>query len=109
MVLTPDRIDAAGLDGWSGAVVFLLGGHGEGGGTRARILSAMDCARAAPSLAMLVSGEAGWDPDLIGRCCDCAQWPCTGDELAFRLQRLCRGQVAPDAARALCWWRRWRG
>lgn len=99
-VLTPDRMDAGAVDGRGGAVVFLLGAQGEGGGTRARILSAMECTRAAPSLAMLVSGEVGWDPDLIERCCDCAQWPCTGDELAYRIRRLCRGQgSAPDAAR----------
>jgi DNA-binding NtrC family response regulator len=99
-VLSPNRIEGGAMAGWSGAVVFLLGA---GQGPRDRILSAMKCARAVPSLAMLVSGESGWDLDLIEHCCDCAQWPCTGDELAFRVGRLCRSR-APGAGwdDALC-------
>ena len=86
-ILAPDRIQADLMTRWSGPVVFLLGA---GEDQRGRILTAMECARSLPSLVMLVQGASGWDPDLIEQCCDCAQWPCTGDELAFRLGRLRR-------------------
>jgi len=93
-VLSPAQVNDGAMDGWPGAVVFLLGSAGR----RDHVLAAMESARALPSLALLVTGEAVWEPELIERCCDCARWPCAEDELAYRLKRLCRERrPAPES------------
>jgi DNA-binding NtrC family response regulator len=77
----------------SGMLVVLLG---SGSGNRERVLSALAHTPAAPSLALMVEGEGGWDAGVMDRCCDCAQWPCAGEELAYRLGRLCQGWKPRD-------------
>jgi DNA-binding NtrC family response regulator len=102
-VLSPAQVNEGAMDGWPGMVVFLLGAAGR----RDHVLAAMESARAMPSLALLVTGEAVWEPELIERCCDCARWPCAEDELAFRLKRLCHDRrpasesLDPDLAATL--------
>ena len=66
-------------------LILLLG---DGGRPREQILSALTCTPTVPTLALMVQGECGWDRQVIDRCCDCAQWPCGGEELAYRLDRL---------------------
>ena len=104
-VLSSAQICTGAMDGWPRAVVFLLGGPQSG---REQVLSAIDCARALPSLALVVGGDAGWDRDLLAQCGDCAQWPCGPAELGFRLGRLCTPAAPapplasdPDLARTL--------
>ena len=93
-VLSPAQVNDGAMDGWPGAVVFLLGSAGR----RDHVLTAMESARAMPSLALLVTGETVWEPELIERCCDCARWPCAEDELAYRLKRLCHDRrPAPES------------
>lgn len=87
-VMTPEHLRRDTLPGEPGPVVFLLGSTGC---TREQVLSAVTYLCPLPSLAMVVSGEGGWDRELIDACCDCAQWPCGRDELAFRLKRLSQG------------------
>lgn len=86
-VMPPEHLGRRGVPDESGPVVVLLGSTSR----REQVLSAVACLRLLPSLAVVVRGEAGWDRELLDACCDCAQWPCECDELAFRLQRLCRG------------------
>jgi len=96
-----ERLPLATRDGSLGAVVFLLGSSGC---SREQIVDAVTRLRASPSLAIVVQGEFAWDQDLMETCCDCAQWPCAGEELAFRLRRLCRGRgdrVSPELDPAL--------
>jgi DNA-binding NtrC family response regulator len=89
-----DRLPGDPLELASRAIVFLLGSEAS---PRDPVLKALRCLQTFPSLAMVVKGECDWDQDLVAACCDCAQWPCAGDELAFRLGRLCRssGDRAP--------------
>lgn len=87
-VIPPKYLGRKGLCGEPGPIVVLLGSTRH---SRDQVLSAVACLRLLPSLAVVVRGEGGWDPELLDTCRDCAQWPCEGDELAFRLRRLCRG------------------
>ncbi|MCU0834351.1 MAG: sigma-54 dependent transcriptional regulator [Chromatiaceae bacterium] len=41
-----------------------------------------------PVLALLDDAAVGWNAALIDGCCECARWPCSAAELAFRLERL---------------------
>jgi DNA-binding NtrC family response regulator len=66
--------------------VLLLGA---GSVPRREVLATLALLRCRPSLALVVSGEGGWDREMIDACCDCAQWPCGHDELAYRMGRLC--------------------
>lgn len=93
-VIPYDRLTSDPRTLSSGAVVFLLGSEAC---PREPVLAAVRCLQTVPSLAMVVKGECDLDPGLVAACCDCAQWPCAGDELAFRLGRLCRssGDRAP--------------
>ncbi len=94
-VLSPAEVRGGAMADWPGTVVLLLGGAP---GSREQVLSVMECVRTRPSLAVLIGGEAGWDPDLLGRCGDCARWPCDGGELAFRLGRLLPVSAPPSNA-----------
>ena len=85
-VLSSAQVCAGALDGWPEAVIYLVGGPG---GRRDQLLSAIAHAPELPSLALMIGRESGWDPDLLARCGDCAQWPCGPEELGFRLGRLC--------------------
>jgi DNA-binding NtrC family response regulator len=89
-LFTPEQLGAGDPPPSGGAVIFLLG---QGKEPRDRVLSVMERVRARPMLGMLVQGEAGWDRELTAHFCDCAQWPCAKEELAFRLDRL-----SPEAA-----------
>jgi len=91
-VLSPAQVTGGAMEGWPGAVVFLLGGTDW---PQEQVLAVVERARAVPSLALMVHGEANWDRDLIERFGDCARWPCAGDELAFRLGRLCPAPRVP--------------
>ena len=93
-VLSPAQISGGGMDGWPGAVVFLLGGADC---PREQVLSAIACTRALPSLALLAGVESDWDRDLLAHCGDCARWPCDREELGFRLGRLCAATVSDPA------------
>ncbi|HYN78159.1 MAG TPA: sigma 54-interacting transcriptional regulator [Lamprocystis sp. (in: g-proteobacteria)] len=104
-VLSSAQVCAGALDGWPEAVVYLVEGPGS---RRDQLLCAIARAPALPSLALVVGGDSGWDPDLIARCGDCAQWPCGREELGFRLGRLCASAAAtpsvaddPELARTL--------
>lgn len=84
-LMPPEQLPYGSLEVLSGAVVLLLGSTSC---TRDQVLTAGRYLHKRPSLAMVVRGECDWDQELIDTCCDCAQWPCAGDELAFRLGRL---------------------
>lgn len=93
-ILSPAEVLNGAMDAWDGTVVFSFGGSDH---TREQVLSTLHRARSLPSLCLIVNGETDWDRDLIDRCCDCAHWPCTGGELAFRLGRLCTAPTAESA------------
>ncbi len=98
-LMPPEQLPGGPPDVPSGAVVLLLGSTPC---TRDQVLTAGRYLHNRPSLAMVVRGECDWDQELIDTCCDCAQWPCAGDELAFRLGRLCgtRAVLGGEAAGA---------
>ena len=86
-LMPPEQLPGGPLEVPSGAVVLLLGSTAC---TRDQVLTAGRCLHKRPSLAMVARGECDWDQELIDTCCDCAQWPCAADELAFRVGRLCK-------------------
>lgn len=53
-----------------------------------------------PALALVMDEAEGWNHDLIADCCECAHWPCSSAELAFRLGRLCARMPPAGAAGA---------
>ena len=97
------RPGGQGLTGACDAHSLLVLLLGDGGGPREQVLSALTRTPAVPTLALMVQGESGWDRQVIDRCCDCAQWPCGGEELAYRLDRLgaSRGLAGPTGPEPL--------
>jgi len=94
-ILTSGQRMAERLMGVPGTIVFLLDPET---GQRAQILTAMDHSRARPSLAILAGQGTRWEPDLVEHCCDCAEWPCSTEELGYRLARLCCAQGSAGRA-----------
>jgi DNA-binding NtrC family response regulator len=82
--LAPSSLPGEPIDHRSEAVMFLLGANA----ARDAVTAWLDHTGALPSLAMFVTGEGQWDQAISKRCCDIAAWPCTAEELSYRLTRL---------------------
>ena len=54
----------------------------------AAVQAELDAVAGLPVLALLDGATVGWDAALTDGCCECARWPCSAAELAFRLERL---------------------
>lgn len=57
---------------------------------RDRLLQTLASPDFPPSLAVLPARHEPWDRELLGRCHEFVTWPCPGDELALRLERIAR-------------------
>jgi len=90
-IATPEAFRAPRELSHQQPMVLLLGANSA---PRREILATLNLLRCRPSLALVVSGEGGWNREMIDACCDCAQWPCGHEELAYRMGRLCnRGET----------------
>ena len=70
---------------------------------RERLLQTLGGPDSPPSLAVVDAGREAWDRELLGRCHEFVAWPCQGDELALRLERIAgpRTGTAPAVNDAL--------
>jgi DNA-binding NtrC family response regulator len=59
---------------------------------RERLLQTLAAPDSPPSLAVVDTRHDAWDRELLGRCHEFVSWPCPGDELALRLERIARLQ-----------------
>ena len=92
---SPERLADDGGTAPGDPVVLVLGASPVSSAVLSHALGALS---RVPSLALVVRGEGRWDRQIIDACCDCALWPCSRDELAYRLERLCsaRGQAEQE-------------
>ncbi len=70
---------------------------------RERLLQTLGGPDSPPSLAVIHARRETWDRELLGRCHEFVTWPCQGDELALRLERIAgpRPGTTPAANDAL--------
>jgi len=65
---------------------------------RERLLQTLGAPDSPPSLAVVNTRRETWDRELLGRCHEFVTWPCEGDELALRLERIAGPRTAATPA-----------